>query len=399
MTDGSKAQVVREPVELLGRRVPGLYLRTTSTGRQVYEYRGRLNGRFVNRTLAARSKTDAAAEVEQLRADARSSDRPVTLDRQLTVAQLTELFLKAADSDPGYSERTRADLRARLDKHIAPALGSARVCELDAFAVRRFARSLPQTMRAKSHRNIVSVLSVLLSWAVAEGYAAENPVTRAKDRFPKDMRRRDRVRFEPRMLTDHEAALALAAVTETYRPVVRFIAETGARVSEALAVRFGDVDLQAGTWTIAGQLAEKPDGDGNPRVVPCKTPGSMVAVPLSPAAVAIVRERRQQLMRDCGFHAVAADAFVFTGRGGNPFGRRNTLRAWQDAAEKTLGFEPRPHELRGTFISRLVERNVDAPTVQALARHARLTTTLDIYTRVRGDKEARLERMRDALNA
>jgi integrase len=37
------------------------------------------------------------------------------------------------------------------------------------------------------------------------------------------------------------------------------------------------------------------------------------------------------------------------------------------------------------------------PTAQALLRHANPSTTLDIYTRVRGDQAARLERMRDAL--
>jgi integrase len=122
----------------------------------------------------------------------------------------------------------------------------------------------------------------------------------------------------------------------------------------------------------------------------------MATVPLSDAAVEIVRERKVKLMAT-GFGNAAPDAFVFTGRDGQPFGRRNTLRAWQSPSEAVMGEKLRLHDLRTTFASRLVANNADLPTVQALMRHARASTTLDVYTRVRGDAAARIERMRSAL--
>jgi integrase len=247
-------------------------------------------------------------------------------------------------------------------------------------------------MRAKTHRNVLSVLSSMLAWAVAEGLAPENAVARARERFPRDLRRVDAERFEPRALDPDELARAIAKVGPTYSPLIAFMAETGARVSEALAVRFGDVDLQAGTWHVAGQL-----GEGG-IVRPAKTPGSMTTVPLSEAALAIVCDQRKCLARR-GFAAAAADAFVFTGRNGQPLTRRNALRAWQQATTATLGEALRLHDLRTTFASRLAAHNVDVATAQALMRHARPSTTLDLYTRVRGDADARIERMRAALDA
>ncbi|HJX49086.1 MAG TPA: site-specific integrase, partial [Gaiellaceae bacterium] len=336
------------------------------------------------------NKTAAAAEVEQLRSTARTSDH-VTVDRTLTVARLAEKFRQAAEADPAISPRTREDWLTRVDHHVLPTLGRVRVCDLDAHAVRRFARGLPK-MRSKTHRNVLSVLSVLLAWPVAEGLASENPVSRARERFPRDLRRTDATKFEPRALTDAEVKQALAKVGATYRPLVTFIAETGARVSEALGVRFRDVELQAGTWTVAGQLAD----DGTVR--DAKTPGSMATVPLSGGAVAVVKERRRVLMRS-GFAAAAPDAFVFTGINGQPLMRRNTLRAWQEATKAALGVSLRLHDLRTTFASRLAANNVDVATAQALMRHARPSTTLDVYTRVRGDAAAKLERMRAALEA
>lgn len=380
----------RVPVESRGRRVPGLYERRTEDGRSIFEYRARLNGRVVTRKLAAASKTEALVELERLRTESRSVDHPTALNRRLTVARLAERWRAAVEADPAYSPRTREDLHRRLELHIAPKLGRTKVCELDAYAVCRFARQLPP-MRAKTHRNVISVLSAMLAWAVAEGLAETNAVARARERFPRDLRRIDSERFEPRALTDAEVELALAHVGATYRPVVAFIAETGARVSEALAVRFDDIDLRNRTWTIAGQLAD----DGSVRAA--KTPGSMTTVPLSAAAIAIVSEQRRKLMRR-GFESVSTTAYVFTGRNGQPLTRRNALRAWQVATKAALGERLRLHDLRTTFASRLAANNVDVATAQALLRHTRPSTTLDVYTRVRGDAATRLERMRRALD-
>ena len=232
----------------------------------------------------------------------------------------------------------------------------------------------------------------MFTWAVGEGIAIENPVTRARERFPRDLRRTDAEPFEPRTLTDAEQAAALAEVGETYRPLIAFVSETGARISEAIGIKFADVDLQAGTWAVAGQL------DADMTIRRTKTPASMVTLPLSRAAVAIVKERRRALMR-ASFSAAASDAFVFTGRRGQPLSRRNALRAWQSATERVLGERLRLHDLRTRIASRLAANLIDVPTAQALLRHARPSTTLDIYTRVQGDAAVRLERMRKALDA
>ncbi|HEU0248585.1 MAG TPA: tyrosine-type recombinase/integrase [Gaiellaceae bacterium] len=87
-----------------------------------------------------------------------------------------------------------------------------------------------------------------------------------------------------------------------------------------------------------------------------------------------------------------------SGKNGQPLQRRNALRAWQEATTEVLGEALRLHDLRTTLASRLVASGVDVPTAQALLRHARPSTTLDVYTRVQGDAAARLERMRAAID-
>src|SRR5579862_685878 len=183
----------RTPVESRGRRILGLYSRTTAGGREVFEYRGLLAGRVVTRKLDATSRTEAVGEVERLRSQARDS-HAIAVDRRLTVERLAELYGQAVDADPSYSPRTREDIHRRLRLHIRPALGRLRVHQVDAHAIRRFAREL-RTMRAKTHSNVVSVASAMFAWAVGEGLANENPVARARERFPRDLRRVDGDRF------------------------------------------------------------------------------------------------------------------------------------------------------------------------------------------------------------
>lgn len=52
-----------------------------------------------------------------------------------------------------------------------------------------------------------------------------------------------------------------------------------------------------------------------------------------------------------------------------------------------------------TFTSRLVEHDIDVATPRALLRHAQPSTTLNAYAGMRGNADARLERMRKALDA
>ncbi len=381
---------LRIPVESRGRRVPGLYVRTLEDGREVFEYRARLDGRVVTKKLDARTRSEAVADVERLRTDARDGGHTSKTDSRTTIAAMVEKYRAAVDADPDYSPRTREDIHARLQRHVLPALGRLRVSDVDAQTIRKFARGIPPC-RAKTHRNIVSVASAMFAWGVAEGFGIENPISRARERYPRDLRRSDVERFEPRALSDDELSLCIEKVGPTYASLVAFIAETGARVSEGLGVTFADVDLQASTWTVAGQIT----ASGSIR--PAKTPGSMATLPLSRDAVAIVKAQRTKMMKE-SFAAAASDAFVFTGRTGKPLSRRNALRAWQNATQAALGETLRLHDLRTTLASRLAANNVDVPTAQALLRHARPSTTLDVYTRVRGDATARLERMREAIN-
>jgi integrase len=65
---------------------------------------------------------------------------------------------------------------------------------------------------------------------------------------------------EPRYLTAGELETLLAAMGDAMRPAAAACTYAALRVSDALGLRWEDIDFKAGTITIAGQLGR----DGKP---------------------------------------------------------------------------------------------------------------------------------------
>jgi integrase len=88
-----------------------------------------------------------------------------------------------------------------------------------------------------------SVTSELFSWAMREGYAAQNPVVNARQVKP--VKPRDRV------LTPSElVAIWKNLADDDYAKVVKMLILTGSRRSEVGGMRWSEIDLDEGTWTL-----------------------------------------------------------------------------------------------------------------------------------------------------
>lgn len=135
------------------------------------------------------------------------------------------------------------------------------------------------------------------------------------------------------------------------------------RASEVLALRWADVDLDAGTVAVQGT----------------KTEDSTATLPLPKWAAQALRERETAAMADG-----TLSQFVFSGkdegkRDASAVNRR--LNAVLDAADMTWA---RGHTLRKTAVTLAYE--TDGPIVaQRLARHADVRTTAAYYVKPTGD--------------
>ncbi len=182
----------------------------------------------------------------------------------------------------------------------------------------------------------------------------------------------------PQTLTTDEVNALLATVNTACttglrnRTMLEVMAGAGLRVSEVVALRGVDVDLQRGTLTVRQGKGSKD------RVVPVdrETLGWLQAW----------AEKRKSLGlngKECFFVGIREGA---TGRGTRERGEGLTTRYLQGLVgtlAAAAGIEKRvsPHTLRHTYATRLLDRGFNLREVQTLLGHASVQTT-EVYTHV-----------------
>jgi integrase len=259
------------------------------------------------------------------------------------------------------------------------------VADLTVSDVRRLLDKLAaKKLSAWSRSGLLNILSGLLTFGVRQGVVAHNVV--------RDLGRDDRPgaqrKTEPRYIAPGELDALLGKMGDTFRPVAATCAYAGLRLSEALGLRWQDVDIAAGTLTVSAQLG----ADGSR--VPLKTEASAATVPLLPRLAAELRAHRSRVAGQ-SLARVRPDALVFTTSRGRPHGRRNVLRAVH-AAGNAAGLNGKGrqpvgvHDLRHSFVAVALAAGLTLPEAAALARHSSPRTTAALYAGLTEDARAGL---------
>ncbi|MFT4288130.1 tyrosine-type recombinase/integrase [Nocardioides sp.] len=174
-----------------------------------------------------------------------------------------------AEREADLTTNTLRRYREAVENHILPGVGNLRVREATVPALDRFIKAKAKTAPATA-RQCASVLSGVMGLAVRHGAARTNPM--------RDVAAVTVTVKEPRALNMDEVRSIRTAVrrwqqglpiTETDGPpkrkrgrpptqdlldVVDLFLATGVRIGELLALRWADVDLDAGSVTISGTI-------------------------------------------------------------------------------------------------------------------------------------------------
>jgi integrase len=182
---------------------------------------------------------------------------------------------------------------------------------------------------------------------------------------------------QARRLTQEEVQRLCAAATPRYRPVVVTLAWTGLLVSEALALRWEDVDFEAKEIRVRLQL------DDNGRTKKPKTKAGVRSLPLLPVLELTLREHRKHQL---ALGLPSPQHFVFCSMNGKPLDRHNVRNRGIVAAAEKAGLHGEgqekvtTHDLRRTFISHLiVGLGLDPVRVKNIVGHSNVTLTLNTY--------------------
>jgi len=365
-------------------RVANLRTRTTAKGETQFAiyYRDRDTGRQHQRTLAASTLNDAKKEVRATlaAADARTAVAPSKVTVNAVANELVASMQARVDAGRT-APRTLETLVHRL-KPVRRALGR-----------REIQRVTPDVCARVGHELGASAfigLRRVLSFAVRRGYLSTNPcATLERGERPSTKS------AEVAVLDAAELQRLLDHADPRTRPLLATAALSGLRQSELLALRWQDIDFDAGLIRVRHQLS-RGSASAPARLVSLKTDSSAREVVLAATLATILRELRTKAMAS-GHHT--PESFVFCTRDGKPLSQRNATRSLQRiavaASLEGVGF----HTLRHGFASTLiVELRLDPVVVSRQLGHARPSITLDRYSHL-FDRARHAQDLRERLQA
>jgi integrase len=353
------------------------YIRQRGSTWQVIVHAGHdpITGKRRNLTGTARTKREAQALRARLLNQVNEGKRPAT---DATVAQLLARWLEVAD----LAWSTRVTYQGYVHRTILPALGHIPLRRLDTATLDRFYTTLRTRggtagapLAAATVRQVHAILRRALDQAARWGWIAANPAALASPPRPGP--------GEVRPPTPEEVSRLLAVAYQAdpdFAVLLWLAATTGARRGELCALRWSNVDLDAGELVVvrnliarAGQLVEKDT----------KTHAAR-RIALHDDSLALLAEHRRRCTeraQACGV-PLGRDAYVFSF---DPAGRRPmnpdsvTHRFGRLAGQ--LGLRARLHDLRHYAATQLIAGGVDVRTVSGRIGHAGGgATTLRVYT-------------------
>lgn len=255
-----------------------------------------------------------------------------------------------------------------MRNRVLPEIGGVRLTALTRVDLQDLAdRWLAKGLDPSTIRNTLMPLRALYRRALSRGEVSLNPTNGIE--LPAVRGRRERI------ATPEQAAALIAAAPENDRALWATAFYSGLRRGELMALRWEDVDLEAGlirverSWDMRDGLIE-PKSRAGRRSVPIAT-----VLREHLAAHALRSGRRTGLV----FGRTTEQPFeptTLTGRAATAWKRMNKKR-------KVAELEPIAriglHECRHTFASLMIAAGVNAKALSTYMGHSSITITLDSY--------------------
>jgi len=340
---------------------PGLSVRVSPEGRKTFtikylygpKQKRQTIGVYPRYTLAeARAKAMAALRQVDDGVDPQSRRRQPDLQVEAVCSAFVEQYAKPRNRNWREVERV-------LEREFIPRCGQMEIGDIHRADVLEVLDAAIARGAGYQANRILATVRKLFNWCVERGILEVSPINGLK--APAKEKSRDRV------LEDDEIKRLLAACrNEAYpfRHYVPLLLATAQRRAETAAMRWDEIDLEAGTWVIPAENAK----NGKPHVVP-----------LSDFAVRVLKDMPR----------FANSPYVFTTTRESPIsGFTKALKRVSEASE-TTGW--RFHDLRRTAASGMARAGVAPHVVEKVLNHisGTISGVAAVYNRYGYDAEKR----------
>ena len=265
-------------------------------------------------------------------------------------------------------ENTYEDYRFLMRRYVRPVLGNRRLDQLKTLEVQQLYSDMSASgLSPRTVRYTHTVLRNALAQAVTWGMLARNPADLAV--LPRKQRQ------EMQALAPEEARRFLSAAKEDpCHAVFNLLLDTGLRPSEALGLKWDDVDLSGRSLAVRRTLTR---GTRGWRFEEPKTLQSRRSVPFTDGLLSVLLAHKEA-------QPINALRLVFTGETGEPLIANNLAKRNLNRILRQAGLPERfrLYDLRHTCATLMLIAGVHPKVVSERLGHASVKITLDTYSHV-----------------
>lgn len=325
-----------------------------------WEARAYLDGH--RRAVSGKTRAEALRKLDALK-------RTATARAQPAQQRLGDYLTEWLGQQSGHLAESTAIRYRQLAKHAEP-LAATPIGELRAADLRALYRSLTPAVSAGT----ILLIHRLLHKALGDAYRDETIPRNVVDVVrPPSVRRP-----AARILTLGQAkAFLAAAASDRYAVLWLLFILTGLRSGEALALRWRDVNWQAGTISISRSARRYPRTGWDERQT--KTAAGTRTLYLPAVVLDALRQQRKDSTAELVFPSLA----------GTHMEPQNLHRRhWRPLLERAGLPQLRLHELRHSAVSLLLALGVPPHIVQRIVGHADSRVTMGVYAHAQDQETA-----------
>lgn len=265
---------------------------------------------------------------------------------------------------------TEKSAQSKLDRHVRPAWDEVKLGEITRLDVQTWVNRLARKLGASTVRQCYYLLSNSLKLAVVHGLLDGNPSLGVT--LP------DLPTAQERYLSTTEVDQVFYHLDTRWRILCELLVGTGLRIGEAAGLHADRLHLHASPPRIDVVDVWVPKAR-RMRAYPKGKKRRSVPIPAHLAARLTAWLDQHPPGRSCGEKhdgGVCRSGLVVTNTRGRPVDPNHfNHRQWATAVDLSEIGHARPHDLRHTWASRLVQAGVSLERVRDLAGHSSVTTT------------------------
>lgn len=204
-------------------------------------------GKYVRESTGTKMKTEAAAMLQAVKTDIRRGKFDFTSDKTMKFEKLAEKYINDYSKGEGEKKSWKRDQASikRLNEHFS-GMDIAKISKKDALDYKKKRR---EDVSGKTVNRELACLRHMFNKAIDWGFIRVNPIARIELYKEK---KRERI-----ILNREEAELLIELASEPAKTAIMIALHTGARTSEALSLRWSDIDFEKNGVRIREQKTEE----------------------------------------------------------------------------------------------------------------------------------------------